>query len=388
MAWVDEDINTYVRDLIKPKLNSVYAKAKPLFAWIAGSSKAGLDSLGDPDVGAFFGGRNLGIGQRSEIAGSKIHKFRYQKGQTDAATSVDAGGSTPVASGFAEDNVGTAGVVWHHLWNPVKVREDSVLNVMNGGFSDEMTRLKIADVIEEAMGMAFQMQLEKQQAQLWAGTLTSAQQDADSQSWADYIGVTHWCDDGVNTAAQNTVGGVNRTVHTQLKGNVLRASELASTVLTLRVLRQARLLQDGGGTTDWHYHRQPRRAQADACSLIITTPTLWEKIANDADAKNQINSNDIPQFARAGHMNPLIRMDDSLIAWDHDCPSGEVYWLTPDQWTFETQRGANFKVEEWQRKWLNEEGGGFYRWTQIHTKARLTCRRPDLQIKGVGFTAA
>ena len=122
MAWVDEGINTYVRDLIKPVLHSSYTKSKPLMAWLIGQTATGKDRLGDPNVGALFGGMDLGIGEKSEINGSITHKFRYQKGQTDAA---EVKGSddvdTPTAGSFAEDNVGTAGVNWTHHWNALKV---------------------------------------------------------------------------------------------------------------------------------------------------------------------------------------------------------------------------------------------------------------------------
>ena len=127
MAWVDENINTYVRDLIRPVLHSTYVSVRPLLAILAGRDKANLDRLGDPDAGAFWGGNNIGIGERNMLSGSLTHKFRYQKSQTDAAAVVTEGAATPTSTVFSEDNVGTAGVNWTHFWNPIKVREDSVL---------------------------------------------------------------------------------------------------------------------------------------------------------------------------------------------------------------------------------------------------------------------
>ena len=373
LAWKDEAINTYVRDLITPVLQSSYAKTKPLLAFLAGSSTTGLDKLGAPSVGAFYGGKAIGMGERQTLNGSKTHVWRYQKGQTDAASNVAAGAATPTSTLFAEDNVGTIGVNWTSFWCPIKVREDSVLNAQNAG-SEAQARIQIASVIEEAVAQGFQRMLEKHQAQLWTGTLTSAQQDHDTQTWGDYIGVQHWCDDGVADTDMTHVGGVARTTHTELKGNVTTGV----TTILLRKCRQARLTTAYGAI---------RQKYASAGNLIITTPTLWEKLANEADGKNQINSNDIPQFARAGFTNPAIRLYDALIVWDHDCPSGEVYVLTPEFWVFEVQRGANFMIEPWTRKWVTEEGGAFYRWTTIRAKTRLTCRRPDLQVKLTDVTA-
>lgn len=385
--WLDTGINAYVRDLIKPMLHSAFARAKPLTAWLAGESTTGLDKLGDPDVGLFYGGKDLGIGQKSQISGSVTHKFRFQKDQTDAATNVTAGGDTPVAGGFAEDNVGTCGVNWTQFMAPIKVREDSILNAVNGGGSDEMVRLKIADILEEAVSQGFQKSLESLQTNLWTGTLTAAQQAATVQTWANCIGVLHWCDDAVlGTTTYNIVGGVNRLGgdgQGVLKGNVVDGDTIGSTI-TLRQLRKMRLLTNPDGTNNLP-NGALRSKRANAGNLIILNPTLWEKLANDADSNNQINSNDIPQFARTGHMNPAIRLDDSFLVWDHDCPANTFVMLTTADWVFEVQQGSNFVIGDWTKKWESEEGGGFYRWTNIHAKYRLTCRRPDLQLKGIDF---
>lgn len=386
MAWNDEDINTYVRDLITPMLHSSFVSAKPLLSWLIGSAATNKEKLGDPKVGAFFGGQDMGIGERSEMAGSKTHKFRYQKSQTDAASVVTAGGSTPVASGFAEDNVGSAGVNWTHFWNPLKIREDSLLNARNSGTS-EGKAIMIASIMEEAVGFGFQRSLEKQQAELWTDTLSSAEQAQDTQTWNGYIGLQHWVDDGVHLAAAATVGSVDRTAETELKASAINADAgFTNDVLTIRMLRQVRLLdQPGGSGGTTHPNGAPRKRQANAGQLVILPPDLWEVLADECDGKNQINSNDIRPFAVAGFTNPVLRIDDMVVVWDHDCPAGEAYVLTPDSWVFEIQQGANFTIEPWTRKWTAEEGGHYYRWTNIHAKARLICRKPWLQTKIYGL---
>ena len=380
MAWKEENINAYVRDLIRPHLHSSFVAHKPLIAILMGADKANLDRMGDPKLGMFLGGRNIGIGERNMLAGSKTHSFRYQKSQTDVATVVQAGAATPTSSGFAEDNVGTLGVNWTHFWNPLKIREDTISNIQNGGTGHgENSNIQIARVLEEAVAFGFQRSLEKQQAKLWAGTLTSAQQDFDVQTWADYIGVTHWVDNG---ATYDTIGGVDRTVHTQLKAvqNAVGGVDFGdgNGEVNIRGLRQLRLLDTYGAV---------RKKRANAGTLVITTPAIWEGLANAADLRNQINSNSIRPFAETGFKNPYVEVDDMIITWDHDCPAAELYMLTPDSWVFELQAGSNFNVEPWTEKWRSEEGGDYYRWTQIHAKSRLICREPWLQMKCTGVVA-
>ena len=383
MAWKEENINAYVRDLIRPHLHSSYVAHKPLLSMLMGADKANLDRLGDPKLGMFVGGRNLGIGEKHMLAGSKTHSFRYQKSQTDVATNVQAGAATPTSSGFAEDNVGTAGVNWTHFWNPLKIREDTLNNIQNGSTGHgESGNIQIASVLEEAIAMGFQRALEKQQSQLWAAELSAAQQNFDTQTWVDYIGLRQWCDDGVNDTDHTIVGGVDRTIHTQLKGIVTDVSTVdfgdGNGEVNIRGLRQLRLLPAYGSM---------RKLRANAGRLIITSPALYEGLANAADLRNQINSNAVREFAETGFKNPYIVVDDMIITWDHDCTATELYMLTPESWVFEIQAGSNFNVEPWTEKWRSEEGGDYYRWTQIHTKSRLICREPWLQHKVVGAVA-
>jgi hypothetical protein len=374
MAFLSEGINTYVRDLISPMLHSSFAEAKPLTALLAGSSIRGLETLGKPNESVFWGGKNLGIGQKHELAGSKTHTFRYHMQQTDATSQVDAGGVTPTASGYAEDNVGTAGMNWYVFQAPMKVRVDSVQNARNASFPGAMQRLKIAGVMEEAVQQTFQRQLEELQSALWTGTLTSAQQSVDIQNWVDLLGMQHAISDGSSTGetAFNYYGGVDRTVETTLAANIIDGDSLTSSVPTLRLLRQSRLLTTYGAI---------RKKRSSAGKLAITTPDLWEVLADEAEPFNQINSNDVRAFAVAGFNAPLIRLDDMYITFDHDCPSGELYVLTPEDFVFEVHSDENFQPAPWVRKDRTEEGGNRYLWSNISAKCRLTCRRTDLNIK-------
>ena len=77
-----------------------------------------------------------------------------------------------------------------------------------------------------------------------------------------------------------------------------------------------------------------------------------------------------------------------IVVWDDQCPSGHIYWLTPEFWFWEILAGANMEMaDEWIRKDHTEEGGGWYRWNNAKMVCRMGCGRYDLQIKGTGFTA-
>ena len=393
MAFIDDTIvNNYITALINKRLNDKFVKVKPLTSWLAGSATTKLDKLGDPQIGMFFGGRADMEGRRAVQSGAPIYKSRYKKEQVDAATTLTSSGNIATASKFVEDLRGTTQYAWHMFNESVRIRESTIENIMGAGYSEHVGNQQIASVIEEAADEQIQVMLDKLQSLLWTGTLTSGQQAAitnDDQEWSSILGLTHLVSDGTSTGetTYNYIDGVDRTTETILKANVVLGSQLTATVPTLRLIRQSRLLQTGGAS-DAATFGAMRKRQADAGKLVVTTPELWEVLANEADSKNQINSNDVQNFARSGFNQPLIRLDDSYIAWDHDCPSGQLYVLTPETFCFQTQKGNNFRPGPWVKKHETEEGTQRYRWNNIYTKCRLACERPDLNLKFTSLTTS
>jgi len=373
MAIDFDQIETYVRRLVKKRLHSTYIQSKPLLFFIAGSRATNLDKLGDPKVGVILGGRNLGMAQREMLAGSYNHQVRYQKDETDDATVVTGAGSTPVASGFADDNIGLYETRWSHFFSPLKIRQSRLDNCKSN--------LMLASIVEEAVAMGMNKHLQNHQTELWNGSLNEAQQDA--EDWGGYLGLTHAVDDGT-TSGYEFYGGVDRTVQTQLQSKLVAASSIAAsgTIIDLRMFRKVRTLNTFGGLAN--------KAE-DAGTLVITTGELWEKLANDAEGKHNIYD---PMTTIPGVLNhtgmkyPVICKDQTKITYDEDCPAGTAFVLTPSTWVWEVQRGSNFKTEEWVKKYLTEEGGGYYRWTLLHTKARLTCTDPFLNVKITGLTTS
>lgn len=377
MGWNQQGVDAYVTRLINKKLRSSFVNVKPLLAILIGRDKAAMDKIGDPQFGVMVGGAKYGAGKRKTMLGSISHEFRYQKSQTDEAEALEyRAANTPTATGFAEDNVGTAATKWSRFINPVKIDEDDVENAQGD--------TAIANIIEEAVDMAMQRHLEKHQSSLWTGSLTSAQQNA--KMWLGYLGLQHTISDGsTDSANYATYGTVDRTVagQTALQGNVYTAANLvtdgylADSQVKLRLIRQIKHVLGG------MKHKHPK-----AGNLIITTSALWETLADEADGKAQIfrSSTSVPEMAVAGFELPVIKYDDAIITYDPDCPDGELYALTTECWSYEIQKGSNFQIQKWTKKHETEEGAPRYRWTNINTKARLTCTEPWLQAKVTGLT--
>lgn len=377
MALRYATILTYVERLVMRNLRSSFVASNPLLYFMAGSAADNLDRLGNPKMGVILGGANLGQAQRQQLDGSYNYQFRFQKDQTDVATAVTGAESTPVASKFADDNVALADFRWTNYWCPLKVRQ-SRLDAAKGDSA-------IGSIVEEAFGMAFQQHVTKMQSSLWTGTLTESQQD--SEEWADHIGLTHIVDDGTTTASKY-YGGQDRTQYQHLKANLIAQSTLQSAGVltdkkpTLSLLRTLRISNTYGGLAN----KNPKSGR-----LVITTPDLWEVLAKEAESKHTIyeTGQKVPgQLSSIGVQYPVIVKDTTMITYDPSCPSGELYLLTPESFVFQVQSGANFKAAPWQKKWEIEEGGGYYSWTNIHSKTRLMCLDPFLQTRVTGLTVS
>jgi hypothetical protein len=376
MAINFDQVNVHVRQLIKKQLFSSFVQVKPLIWFLAGQSVQSLDTLGDPKSGAVFGGIALGQATMKTQAGSFQHEFRFQSAEPDASSHVTLDGSTPVSTVFVDDLMKKAATRWTNFMAPLRIRQHR-LDAAKGD-------LAIGSLFEEAMAVGFNKSLEKHQTELWTGTLTEAQQDL--EVWPTYLGLQHTCD-GTGT---DFYGGQSRATYDMLRGKEYAATALATagaitastTVPLLQMFRHMKTNNTVGGIANRY---------AGAGSLVITTPDLWNVLATEAEGKHTIfdSNTEVPgMMLHTGMKYPIIKKDTTFITYDPDCPSGELYQLTPEFWVYEVEKGNNFKVMDWKNKWETDEGGAYYVWNQIFAKARLTCHRPDLQIKITGLTTS
>jgi hypothetical protein len=382
MAISFDQANVHVRQLIKPKIHSSFVATKPLLYFLAGQTVANLDGLGDPQMsekgasGTMLGGAGIGRATLAMQNGSVQHQFRFQNEEADPAAHVglagEADAATPVATKFADDLTKMGAVKWTDFMAPLRIRSHR-LDAARGD-------LAIGALLEESVNYGVNKNLQKHQEQLWTGTLTEAEQD--EEVWNTYLGLQHT----VDGTGGDFYGGQDRDVNTVLKGKEYTATQLATaggasgTVPLLKGIRIIRTDNTVGGIANRF---------SGAGSLCITTAAVWNTLANEAEGKYTIfdSPGSSPQFLKGVSAQfPMIVKDTTVITYDPDCPSGELYVLTPEFWVFEVDRANNFKIKPWQDKSLNDEGGEMYMYTQIYAQTRLLCYRPDLQVKITGCT--
>jgi hypothetical protein len=373
-----DQMQVHTRELIIPKLYSYFVQSKPILWWLM-PGKASKDTLGDPQKGATWGGQGIGTSTMKMQSGSYEHSFRFQSDTPDAATireNIDD--ATPVATKFADDLMKRAATRWTEIIAPMKIRQDRIEEAQ--GKTPDGTRLAIGSLIEEAVSMTTNLYLEKFASELWSGTMTEAEQD--KEKWKTFLGLDHICS---NTGFY---AGKDRATYPMLQGNTVAAATLTTAgilttdIINLSMFRQIKTVNTYGGMCNRY---------AKAGRLAITTPELWNKLANEAEGKHTIYDSGTKIPGIMSHISmeyPVIQKDTTLITYDPGCTSGKCMILTPDFFCFEVDPSNNFQVSKWIPKWKTEEGGGKYIWSNIYAKARLTCYRPDLQTQVTGLAVS
>lgn len=225
--------------------------------------------------------------------------------------------------------------------------------------------------------------LEKVNSDAWTGTLTSAKQD--DRIWDNLIGLQHAVSDGsTDSSSFATYGRVDRTVETELQAIVKNAETEASngnidsTSVALELIRKAKFTYD------------LTKKYAGAGTFAVTTPTLFDKLMDEAEARNLrtvSSGSEIPEVGMEGFKLPLIHYQGTWVTYDPSCPSGEMYILTPRSWILEVKRNGNLRLEGGiHEKWKEEEDGEYYHWGKFHFQPRLICREPHLQFKYINLT--
>jgi len=356
MAFVRENIDAVVRELIVSAIHSSFIQANPLLYILAGPGIDNLGKLGQPGVPVVFGGSGLSRAQKMTQVGSKERHFRYQTVNPSETANVTYRGATPQSTLFAEDAFGTAVTRWTHFDTPLRISKHA-LNMAKGGYA-------IGAIIEDAVGPPINSHLDAIQNQFWNGSLTSTQQDANM--WEGYLGLVHTINEN------NVYGRVDRSVETSMNSVMV---DHAGQNATLDMIRTVNVVNNLLAKT-------PKTHAVKGIDLVITTPKIWMMLAAEAEGKWTINTQGIPHHVFNGFKNPMIRYDQTWIVYDADCPSNTMWGLHTPSWMYELDPNYKFNLDgDWVDKDKTEEAGAFYMWNLFRSIGRLSCTEPWLQVR-------
>ena len=103
MAYRRDGLDAHVRDNIIKRVHSSFTLFNPIFYFLGLATPDGRNNLGRPGTNAVFGGMLNTQAQMKTQLGSVSRHVRYVKSEPDDGSYMAFGGSTPTASGFAED---------------------------------------------------------------------------------------------------------------------------------------------------------------------------------------------------------------------------------------------------------------------------------------------
>ncbi len=364
-------IDSYVLENVDDELQSSFIQTNPMLYFLAGQAAENLGKLGSGSTSVVLGTGGMGRAERKDVSGDKEHQFRFQVEEPDDGGTVEKGGATPTATGFAEDRVKTAATRWTHYMEPMKIREHSMLMAGN-------SKVKLGKLVEEAVGQTVNAMLKRINTGLRYGSPSAVEQER--ELWPQFIGTRH------ALTKNNHAYRRDRSVETWLNPVQLTAEEVLGAGNTGVDLKIARILNVGNGS----FQGLARRSKTGkGATLFVTTPELWLDLADQIDGVGQIFHSGIPGRGVGGFEQPIIQYDRYYFISDEEVAEGEMECFNLDTWLFEVHRDLNFKIpnySEWTKKWRVQEGGEYYRFTNMELMARLTCRRPWDNARITGLT--
>lgn len=362
MGWFAEGALTIARQRINTKLHNPYAAMHPVLYFLGLQSEEGMSRLGRRGTAAYFGGNRIGPSQKKKFLSDPWHEFSYVKRVLNAGKTLASKDDTlPVANDYVDDLVGRAKVGWTFFSEPVKIRQKAI--------DEAKSELGLRSLVEEATDHCWEAMLTRVNTQFRSGTLTLAQQLSEDY-WGNVLGLNH-----VMTA-NNAYGGVNRAVETQLNPLVIDAStDLESTQVDLKT---GRIAMVGNGTITG---RAGKMLDGMGPILAITTPALWQELADQADGSGNIWYGGMPDHAVAGFKYPIIQHDQFWYIAEDSQPSGTTDYIPLDTVHVEVDSSYNFQLQPWVEQHKTIAGSKMEQWSNLNAKIRLVWEKPWLMTR-------
>jgi hypothetical protein len=167
--------------------------------------------------------------------------------------------------------------------------------------------------------------------------------------------------------ATTTYGGVDRslTANAYFRGNKVTAATPADFESLINYANYDAGLSKKGTGID----------------LMLVGAANFKKAKAEAKSKGGtiILNGGIPQFGEFGFKRELVKIDNTWIVYDPECPATEVAGLNLDTWTVAVHPDANFRATE-PTDQSKIDGGDDAQTGVIRTELMVVCEVPSLNI--------
>jgi hypothetical protein len=327
--------------------------------------KMGPKGLGIPKTGIFLSGVEAAKARKEEILGASVYEPIIQSGQPVATDGKSLGMTSPMP---VRANWTTTGpdsyftrprFKWVEYADPYKVGNKLIRRTLRKAPNEVAAWQAVGSLFKAETTSVLAVHLNRWQQLLWGTTGTGAPTNEDNDTWD----APHSLANALGAA--NTYGGVDRS----LAANAWWRGNTVSTAFGA----------DFESLINYCNYDLGLAKKGTGIDLLLVDGQNFKKAKSEAKAKGQtvIANGGIPEYGAFGFKRELVRIDNTWIVYDPECPANTVAALNMDTWTVAIHPDANFKVTE-PFDQTKVEGGDDAQAGQVRTEAMIVCEVPSL----------
>jgi hypothetical protein len=346
--------------------NTLFNRMPALYMLFArDGDKSGPNGLGVPKTGIFLSGIEATRARKEEILGASVYEPIIQSGQPVATDGKNIGMASPMP---VRSNWTTTGpdsyftrprVKWCEFADPYKVGNKLIRRTTRAAANEVKAWAAVTSLFKAETVSVLAVHLNRWQQMLWGTTGSGAPSNEDNDTW-DTI---HSFQNAIHDS--NTYCGVDRSLsaNSWFRGNRVTSAFQADFESLINYCNYDLGLAKKGTGID----------------LLLVDGANFKKAKSEAKAKGQtvIANGGMPDFGTFGFKRELVRIDNTWIVYDPECPPNHVAALSMETWTVAIHPDANFRVTE-PFDQTKIEGGDDAQAGQVRTEVMVVCEVPSL----------
>lgn len=340
-------------------------------------TKKGHTGLGIPDSGVLTTGMKTARIAKRDILSAMIYQpiiHHLLPSESDGKV-MDVADNMPTRTGWEtngpEKRVKRPSVRWCEISDPCKVANERIRHTTRVSKGERNGWEAIGSLLQLERNDVLGIHTKRWNQLLWGtytGTVAATAgypTDEDSEKWDTIHSFAY------HLAATGTYCGIDRSLAANAfwRGNKITAATSAVFRDMIRYANYTLTLPTG---------ETGLKSKGYNLDVMLVGADLMPTALSEAEARGGqviLSGTPIPQFGQFGFQNDIVRIDNTWIIYDPECPSGTVVGLNPSTWTFAVHPDANFKQSTPTDQSDNEGGDDAVTWT-IRSKVMLVCEAP------------
>lgn len=365
-AQIRNDLTALIQGNLSTQLKNTLFNRMPLVYFLFGKDgdKDGPNGLGRPKTGMFLSGVTTAKAKKQTVLSSREYYPIIQNEYPDindgkVATMYD---TMPTRGDWTNKSPASyftrPRVKWVERIDPYKVPNKEIRVTTSAAKDEQNAWQAVGSLFNAETTSVLAVHLNWWNQSLWGTTGTGSPTSEDATVWDSLHSIKS------ALKADNTYCGVDRTASANAywQGNYDTTTRTADFETLINYVNYDLGLSKKGGGID----------------LMLVGAANFKKAKREAKAKGGliVNNGGIPDFGKFGFQRELVKIDNTWIVYDPECPATEVAALNLDTWTFAIHPDANFKVTKpFDQSQI--EGGDDAQAGVVRTEIMLVCEVPS-----------